>query len=222
MSIVHQVGLEGEAAFRCAQGGCRRCLNSLMERHKGLVQAVLRRQYRGDVPYDDLLQEGRIALWKAILGFDPGRGVTFSTYAWIAIQRRIWRAVREGNSTPPSEVIRPRSMESPAEATSLWMQEEIGLAIREAVAKLPERLRQVIIAVYGLDGEEPRTMAALGREWGVSKEWIRHLRNDALLLLRLPPFSAKLRRLCEQESKESYRRTQQLNRKWLRQRRGRK
>ncbi len=221
MSIVHQVGLEGEAAFRCAQGGCRRCLNSLMERHKGLVHAVLRRQYRGDVPYDDLLQEGRIALWEAILGFDPERGVTFSTYAWIAIQRRIWRAVRK-ESRAPSEVIQPQPMEPLDEAASLWIQEEIGLAIREAVAKLPERLRQVIIAVYGLDGGEPRTMAALGREWGVSGEWIRHLRNDALLLLRLPLFSAKLRRLCGQESKESYRRTQQLNRKWLRQRRGRR
>ena len=68
-----------------------------MHRHEGLVHAVLRRRARGGVPYDDLLQEGRIALWQAVLHFDPHRGVAFSTYAWVAIQRRIWRAVAQAN-----------------------------------------------------------------------------------------------------------------------------
>jgi RNA polymerase sigma factor (sigma-70 family) len=45
------------------------------------------------VVYDDLVQEGRIALWRAVLGFDPQRGVAFSSYAGKAIERRIWQAV---------------------------------------------------------------------------------------------------------------------------------
>ncbi len=49
--------------------------------------------------YEDLLQEGRIALWQAIMHFDPQRGVAFSIYAGVAIQRRIWRAARR--VTPP-------------------------------------------------------------------------------------------------------------------------
>jgi hypothetical protein len=80
----------------------------------------------------------------------------------------------------------------------------------------------VIRAVYGLEGAEPQTMASLGREWGFCGEWIRRLRNDALLLLRLPAFSASLRQWCEQETRESYLRTQRLNREWLRQRNGRR
>jgi hypothetical protein len=44
----------------------------------------------------------------------------------------------------------------------------------------------------------------------------------ALLLLRLPVFSARLRRLCDQDSRAAYVRTQAINRAWLRQQRGRR
>jgi DNA-directed RNA polymerase specialized sigma24 family protein len=62
-----------------------------------LVHFILRRQYRGDLAYEDLLQEGRIALWQAVLHFDPHRGIAFSTYAGVAIERRIWQAVARSN-----------------------------------------------------------------------------------------------------------------------------
>ena len=217
MCIVQQNRREGPAVYRCAQGGCRACLNRLMERHEGLVHTVLRRQSRGGVPYEDLLQEGRMALWKAILGFDPDRGFAFSTYAGVAIQRRIWLAVRRA-TRPQGYLVQPQPIDPVDAAAALVMEDEIRRALREAVDRLPERLRRVIIAVYGLDGAEPQTMASLGREWGFCGEWIRRLRNDALLLLRLPAFSANLRELCEQETRASYLRTQRLNREWLRQR----
>ena len=67
--------------FQQAQTGGRESLNALMERHDGLVHAVVRRQVLGDLPYADALQAGRIGLWRAILRFDPSRGYAFSTYA---------------------------------------------------------------------------------------------------------------------------------------------
>jgi hypothetical protein len=51
--------------FRQAQAGCRVCLNALMARHDGLVQAVVRRQVLGDLPFAEALQAGRIGLWRA-------------------------------------------------------------------------------------------------------------------------------------------------------------
>ena len=65
MSIKHSFASEGPAVFVCAQAGGRACLEALMHQHEGLVHTVLRQQARGGVPYDDLLQEGRIALWQA-------------------------------------------------------------------------------------------------------------------------------------------------------------
>lgn len=219
MSIVHQNELTGPDVYVCAQGGCRICLERLMRQHEALVHVILRRQFRGEVAYEDLLQEGRIGLWKAVLRFDPDRGVAFSTYAGVAIERHMWRLVARMNrpqgglplGVPPD----PRQMAE----ENVWLP-EVHQALREAVSRLPKRLRQVIIAAYGLDGEPPRTLIDIGEQFGVSREMARYWRNDGLLLLRLPAFSGRLRHLCDQDSRAAYARTQALNRAWLRQKRG--
>ena len=43
--------------------------------------------------YAELLQVGRMGLWQAVLHFDPGRGVAFSTYARVAVKHRKGQAV---------------------------------------------------------------------------------------------------------------------------------
>ena len=94
----HEVGgpgLVSEATlFQQARAGCSAGLDALMDRHDGLVQAVVRQQVLGDLRFTEALQAGRIGLWRAILGFDPSRGLAFSTYAWPCIMRRVWRAVK--------------------------------------------------------------------------------------------------------------------------------
>lgn len=85
-------------------------LDALMARHDGLVHAVLRRQWGGPLDYEARLQAGRIGLWHALQGYDPKRGTAFSSYAWPAIQREIWRAVRQSK---PSDL--PPSVDLPAD-----------------------------------------------------------------------------------------------------------
>ena len=63
----------GRALFRQAQAGCRDCLNELMERHDGLVHAVVRKQILGDLPYDEAIQAGRIGLWRAVPSAGSGQ-----------------------------------------------------------------------------------------------------------------------------------------------------
>lgn len=220
MSIVHQLDPDAPAAFECVQGGCRVCLNALMDRHRGLVQVVLRRQGRGSVPYDDLLQEGRIGLWQAILHFDPHRGVAFSTYAGVAIKRRIWWAVARANR--PQAYLPPAEVGNPLEIAEgrLW-QAELHTALIQAVSRLPDRLRQIVVGAYGLDGLPHRTLAAVGQQLDLTRERVRQLRNDALVLLRLPAFSARLRHLHNQDTRAGYARSQALSCTWLRLRRRR-
>jgi DNA-directed RNA polymerase sigma subunit (sigma70/sigma32) len=95
-------------------------------------------------------------------------------------------------------------------------------ALLEAVSRLPERLSQVVCAAYGLDGELPCTLDAIGRRFGVTGEMVRCWRNDALVLLRLPRYSARLRQVCGQDSRSAYARSQALTRAWLRGRRRRR
>jgi RNA polymerase sigma factor (sigma-70 family) len=218
MCIVHPCPQEGPAAFVCAQGECRVCLDDLMGRHDGLVHQVLRRQFTGAGSYGEVLQEGRIALWQAILHFDPQRGTAFSTYAGAAIQYRLWDAARRSlvRDVIWSGEVEPDALEALEE--QLWWG-AVQEALVEAVARLPERLRQVVCAAYGLDGQAPCTLRAIGQRFGVSGEMARVWRNDALVLLRLPRYGARLRQVYGQESRAAYARSQALTRAWLRGRR---
>lgn len=218
MSIVHPLDLRGPAIFGCAQAGCAECGDRLVRQHEGLVHAVLRRQACGDAGYADLLQEGRIGLWQAVLHFDPARGVAFSTYAWVAIERQVWRAVARSRDRPV-EGAKAVSVKPEVAAGAAWQREQVQVALAEALRHLPERLRRVLVVAYGLHGQVPCSLAAIGREYGVSRERVRQWRNDALVLLRLPVVSGRLRQVCGQDDRAAYQQADQLNRAWQKRRR---
>jgi RNA polymerase sigma factor (sigma-70 family) len=178
------------------------------------------RQGFGGIEYQDLVQEGRIALWRSILHFDPGRGNAFSSYAWIAIYRRLWKKVGMADQSW-GEVEVEEWLGTPGLAEAAWQEEQVRQALLEEVACLPVRLGKLIVLHYGLDGKGGRSLAEVGREWGISRERVRQLRNDALVLLRLPALSQPVRFLCEQDSRAAYHRALALNRAWQRSQRRR-
>ena len=218
MSIVHLLEADHPANFACAQAGCRECLEQLMNQHERLVFAVLKGQWRGQAEYADRLQCGRIGLWQAILHFDAQRGTRFSTYAWIAIRHHIWHAVRDAWQVAGWQAAL-RTPDGLSALVSAWEASELQQALREGLNGLPERRRQVMVLAYGLAGGKPHSLAEIGRLWGISRERVRQLRNDALVLLRLPVFSVRLRHLYEHHDRPAYRRAERLNRAWQRGRR---
>jgi RNA polymerase primary sigma factor len=56
--------------------------------------------------------------------------------------------------------------------------------LREAIGRLPERHRRVLVRRYGLDEQEAATLLQLAEELGVSKERIRQLQREAERMLR--------------------------------------
>jgi RNA polymerase sigma factor (sigma-70 family) len=180
-----------------------------------LVHTILRRQWRADMPYADLLQEGRTALWQALLRFDPQRGVAFASYAGWIIERRLWRAIflyrRQAMVRPARQpaLLSPDPRQVVEQA--LWWQ-QVRATIQQMLACLPSPGREVLIAAYGLEGTPPQSLAAIARRYGVTREAVRLWRNHALALLRMPLFSAALRELCQHNSRAAYRHAQALNR----------
>jgi RNA polymerase sigma factor (sigma-70 family) len=216
-------GLASETPlFVQAQAGCRLSLSQLMHRHDGLVQAVVRQQVLGTLPFAEALHAGRIGLWRAIVGFDPQRRVAFSTYAWPCIMRRVWQAVHTHarQQTTPVVPLPP----SPILAADPAVLVE-ALAVRDAlyalVSRLPQRLRQVIVAHYGLDDDPPVSYRRLGTRLGLSHERIRQLHTEALVWLRHPAHSHALRSLLQRHSLADYQAADALAQSWLQQRGGR-
>jgi len=197
--------------FRQAQTGDVVSLARLMDQHDGLVHHILRRQWCGSLSYTAVLQEGRIGLWRAILGFDPARGVSFSTYASLAIARHIWRAVARQQAQDDAQAARQEQVGAcapfPAPLPDPWprlVAQEVQKALQAQVAALPARQRQVIQAYYGLDGQDSRTLTQVGRELGCSRQAVTYHYRRALVRLRHPAFSASLRALLERNRRQDY------------------
>ena len=176
----------------------------------------------GDLPFLEALQAGRTGLWRAILGFDPHRGVAFSTYAWPAIMRRIWPAVKR-HSVRGSDVRFDAHLWSPSPGDPALLVEgkAVQETLRQMVCHLPPRLRWITVAHYGLNGNPSLSYRQLGPRLGLSPERVRQLQQEALVLLRHPAHSQALRTLLGRHTMADYQAAHDLAQKWLRRRGGR-
>ncbi len=216
MNSLCENGATPSGDFECAQRGCRACQDALVRGHSGLIHTVLRRVEHRGVPYAELVQEGRLALWQAVLHFEPQRGVQFSTYGGRTVERALWAAVRQARAAE-AERLPGFPGATPGEAYRL--PREVRAAVATAVAQLPARLRAVVTRRYGLAGHAPGTLAAVGPAWGLSRERIRQLQGEALVQLRQPGLSAALYRAGERDSREAYLQALRHTRAWQRRRR---
>lgn len=219
MKIVSYCPTSGDARFACAQAGCRDCLEALLCEHKALVWTLVMKQRTGKVEYPDLEQEGWIGLWQAILHFDLGRGVRFSSYACKVILLRVW-GIANRSIKADGWLEAQRAGDSLDLLLRVWQAEQIHQALIEGLDALPERWRRVLELHYGLTGEDPQNLAKIGRAWGLSRERMRQLKEKALAQLRLPALSIRLRTICEHQERWHYRQALRRNHSQQRKLRG--
>ena len=215
------------ALFYQAQTGDRESLNALMEKHDGLVHAVVRQQVLGDLPYAEALQAGRIGLWRAMLRFEPERGNAFSTYAWPSIVHHVWRAVKVHTRARSAEQTEPGAKESVWQSLACMDPATImaARAVRDAlhtlVTRLPKRLQYVMVTRYGLKGHRTYFYREIGQHLGISRERARQLHTEALVWLRHPAYSYPLRTLLGRHRVSDYEWAEREAQRWLCKRGGR-
>jgi RNA polymerase sigma factor (sigma-70 family) len=211
--------------FAQAQAGCTESLNELMGRNEGLVHLVVRRQWLLTLEYEEALQAGRRGLWRAVLGYKPEHGTRFSTYAYPAIMKHIWGAVkseqRRMKREVPIAVVALYSYETGPDPAWLKERDEIRNSLLELVKRLPEQQQEVITAYYGLGEQEPQTLQAIGKQFGISQGKVWRVRKEALVWLSQPGHSQALRSLAARHSLTQYELADQLAQAWLKRRGGR-
>ena len=125
---------------------------------------------------DDLIQEGRIALYHAIETFDPSRKTKFTTYAYNCIQRSIINVVVKHNrrnwKNVPEELV-PIVPDTKAEV-KLIMLDQITSLFKSA--GLTDREQEVIKLRYWSD----LYFDEIGERIGSSKTNTRYIFNKAL------------------------------------------
>jgi RNA polymerase primary sigma factor len=65
--------------------------------------------------------------------------------------------------------------------------------LKEAIERLPDRARYVLVRRYGLDDREPATLAELGDELDISRERVRQLQREAERILKGGEYGRVLR-----------------------------
>src|SRR3954452_7566995 len=95
----------------------------------------------------------------------------------------------EGSSELGEIIEDERSSDTPATVMGEMESSELG----EAIDRLPERYRYVLVRRYGLDDKDPATLAELSDELELSRERVRQLQLTAVDMLKSGEFGCALR-----------------------------
>ena len=116
-------------------------------------------------------------------------------------ERLDWKAsdVRDVKSAMPDATSLNQPLSSDGDSSELGelvederASDTAGVVVRDmeteglgaAIEKLPERQRHVLVRRYGLDEQQPSTLAQLSDEMGVSRERVRQLQREAEQMIR--------------------------------------
>ncbi len=97
--------------IRRAKAGDNAAKEGLIEHNVSLVKCIVKRYLGKGVDYDDLFQIACMGFLKAIVGFDEGFGVKFSTYAVPMIAGEIKRFMRDDGSVKVSRAMKQTAKE---------------------------------------------------------------------------------------------------------------
>lgn len=100
------------ALFERAANGDSAAQTKIVEKNLGLVHATARHFMGRGIEYDDLFQAGCMGLVKAVMGFDTGRGVQFSTYAVPVIMGEMRRLFRDYGPVKVSRTLKELSLKA--------------------------------------------------------------------------------------------------------------
>lgn len=90
-------------------------------------------------------------------------------------------SVHDDDSQPLQEVLADPDDTTPEDD---YVQDELHDQLVEAMAKLSDRERNIVIRYYGLGDEESTSLEAIGEDINLSRERVRQIRNDALRKMR--------------------------------------
>ncbi len=85
--------LEDDELIRLLRQGENQIIEYLLEKYKPLVKKRARTLYLTGGDQEDLLQEGMMGLFRAILEYDPEKEASFSTFASLCVNRHMLSAI---------------------------------------------------------------------------------------------------------------------------------
>ena len=189
---------EQEALAKMVQGD-ETAKRLLIEHNLRLVVYISRRFENTGINLEDLISIGTIGLIKAVSTFRPDRNIKLATYSSRCIENEILMHIRkisgqklevsldepintdwDGNELLLSDVLGTEN-----DAVMRPMEENVEYQLlHEALQKLPERERTIVVMRYGIGGQKEKTQKEVADELGISQSYISRLEKRIMQRLR--------------------------------------
>ena len=192
-------GKEEQEALEALEQGREDAKQLLIERNLRLVVFIARRFENTGVNLEDLISIGTIGLIKAIGTFRRDRNIKLATYASRCIENEILMHIRKiANQKTEVSLDEPINMDYDGNELLLSdilgtdedmilrpMEEDVDLRLlRQAVAELPAREKQIVTMRFGLDGKPELTQKEVAQLMGISQSYISRLEKRIMEKLR--------------------------------------
>ena len=141
-----------------------------IQRNLGLVHSCAGRFTGRGIEYEELYSAGCLGLVKACDGFDPQRGVCFSTYAVPVILGEIKKLFRDGVTVKVSRSVKELGLKVTAERERILKRtgNEPSIAqLAEALGVTPEQVAVSIQAAMPVVSLTPADSEDGNREWDI-------------------------------------------------------
>ena len=171
----------------------------LIEHNLRLVVFLARRFENTGVNLEDLISIGTIGLIKGVNTYRRDKNIKLATYASRCIENEILMYIRK-ISNQKSEVSLDEPINLDYDGNELLLadilgtdedmilrplEDEVDLCIlRQAVAELPQREREIIYMRFGLGGRKEQTQKEVAAQMGISQSYISRLEKRIMLRLR--------------------------------------
>lgn len=86
-----------EELLKQIHGGNDDAMECLLERYRDMVRKEARKFFLAGGDEEDLIQEGMIGLFKAVTSYEEGKNASFSTFAYLCVQRQIYTTITAFN-----------------------------------------------------------------------------------------------------------------------------
>ena len=141
-----------------------------IQRNLGLVHSCAGRFTGRGIEYEELYSAGCLGLVKACDGFDPQRGVCFSTYAVPVILGEIKKLFRDGGTVKVSRSVKELGLKVTAERERILKRtgnEPSVAQLAEALGVAPEQVAVSIQAAMPVVSLTPADSEDGNREWDI-------------------------------------------------------
>ena len=194
--------LKSEEEQRCIEAldrGDVAAKQCLIEHNLRLVVYIARRFENTGVGIEDLISIGTIGLIKAVNTFKADKKIKLATYSSRCIENEILMHIRK-ISGQKQELSLDEPINTDWDGNELLLSDILGTdgdtvtgpleddvdhqLLREALSRLPERERTIMVLRYGLGGCQERTQKEVADLMGISQSYISRLEKRIMLRLR--------------------------------------